>query len=222
MAAVENEGCDAVYHLGDAIAIGPHPRECLDLLLATPGMHLVRGNHETYLVDGIPNPRPRWISDGEVVHQAWVKEQLGPDLREEVSTWPYLIDEEFAGVRVRFLHYALEPAGQDFLPMLRNPSAAELDALFEPHDAQLVFYGHDHSFADRQGETRFIDPGSLGCQKEAIAPFTVVEFGRGKFDVEHHAVRYDDRQLYQDFERRGVPDRDFLYRAFFGGRFSRR
>lgn len=185
-------------------------------------MRLIRGNHESYYLDGIPDPRPPWMSDGEVAHQAWVKGQLGPDLREEVAAWPYLIDEEFAGVRVRFLHYALDPAGRDFLPMLRDPSTADLCALFEPNDTQLLFYGHDHRSADRQGEVRFINPGSLGCQKEAIAPFTVVEFSKGKYGVSHRAVRYDDSELYKDFERRGVPERDFLYRAFFGDRFPPR
>ncbi len=31
---VVEEGGDAVYHTGDAIAIGPFPNECLDLLIS--------------------------------------------------------------------------------------------------------------------------------------------------------------------------------------------
>jgi len=33
--AVRTEGYDAIFHTGDAIAIGPYPAECLDLLLNT-------------------------------------------------------------------------------------------------------------------------------------------------------------------------------------------
>ncbi len=34
LAALDAEGCEFVVHTGDAIGIGPHPAECLDLLLA--------------------------------------------------------------------------------------------------------------------------------------------------------------------------------------------
>jgi hypothetical protein len=35
------------------------------------------------------------------------------------------------------------------------------------------------------------------------------------------AVPYDDEPLFRAFEERRVPERAFLYRAFFGGRFPR-
>jgi protein phosphatase len=31
--AIRREGCEALFHTGDAIGIGPYPAECLDLLL---------------------------------------------------------------------------------------------------------------------------------------------------------------------------------------------
>ena len=36
LADIAREGCDALVHTGDAIAIGPQPAECLDLLLGMP------------------------------------------------------------------------------------------------------------------------------------------------------------------------------------------
>jgi predicted phosphodiesterase len=67
--AIGEEKCDAIFHVGDAIAIGPYPAECVDLLLSTPNLKSVTGNHEQYYVKGIPTPRPKWMSDGEVEHQ---------------------------------------------------------------------------------------------------------------------------------------------------------
>lgn len=37
---------DAIFHTGDAIGIGPFPAETLDLLLTTPRLHGVMGNHD--------------------------------------------------------------------------------------------------------------------------------------------------------------------------------
>ncbi len=33
---IRREGCDAIFHTGDSIGIGPYPAECLELLLNTP------------------------------------------------------------------------------------------------------------------------------------------------------------------------------------------
>ena len=46
LAALQREGCDAIFHTGDAIGIGPCPAECLDLLLNTPRVRPVMGNHD--------------------------------------------------------------------------------------------------------------------------------------------------------------------------------
>jgi predicted phosphodiesterase len=95
---IQKEGYDAVYHTGDAIAIGPHPAETLDLLLNTPNVRLIMGNHDSWFVHGLPIPQPSWMSDGEVTHQHWVHASLDPSLRSVVAQWPYVIQEELEGV----------------------------------------------------------------------------------------------------------------------------
>jgi predicted phosphodiesterase len=218
--AICGRGCEAIVSTGDAIAIGPHPAECLDLLLCTAGVQCVRGNHETWLVDGPPQPRPEWMSEGEVEHQHWTHRCIDAPARAAVVRWPYLIRQEFEGVRVAFMHYGLDSSGRDFVPIARHPQADELDRVFGNTQADLVFYGHDHWLSDRQGRARYINPGSLGCHTVATARYCVVEFGRGGYTVEHCQAPYDDRDLARAFEQRAVPERGFLYQAFFGGRFG--
>ena len=48
----------------------------------------------------------------------------------------------------------------------------------------------------------------------------MLEIYNGQILISHHAAPYDDRSLYEAFEQRAVPERDFIYQAFFGGRFS--
>ena len=57
MRAIRREDADAIFHTGDAIGIGPFPAECLELLLGTPGVHLICGNHDSWFSTGIPEPQ---------------------------------------------------------------------------------------------------------------------------------------------------------------------
>ena len=60
--SIEREGYDLLVHLGDAIAIGPFPAECLERLLALPRARLLMGNHDVWFASGLPEPRPSWMS----------------------------------------------------------------------------------------------------------------------------------------------------------------
>ncbi|MCP5096980.1 MAG: metallophosphoesterase family protein [Chloroflexi bacterium] len=217
--AIKHEGVDAMIHLGDAISIGPFSAECLDLLLSQSNIHFIMGNHDAWYANGLPQPQPKWMSNGEVMHQTWTHRQINPSLRQVVAKWPYVMQETFEKVSFTCLHYALQPAGNDFLPIVQNPSTADLDHLFETSQTDLIFYGHTHRFADAQGKARYINPGSLGCYTEPVARYTAVTCHQGSYTIDHCAIPYDDQPLFAAFENRQVPEKEFLYEAFFGDRF---
>jgi predicted phosphodiesterase len=217
--AIGAEGCDAIYHTGDAIAIGPYPAECLELLFHTPNIHFVVGNHETYLLDGLPKRQPAWMYDNEVEHQLWTHSRLDPQIQAELARWPYRLEHDFGGVMTLYVHYGLAPSGQGFLPVIQDAKAVDLDKVFARQSARLVFYGHNHRASDVKGRARYVNPGSLGCHSTAIARYCVADFHRGQYRATHRGVPYDDTRLPRAFERRGVPAREFIYRAFFGGPF---
>ena len=220
LAAIDTLDCDTVIHTGDAIAIGPFPAETLGLLLDR-GVTCLLGNHDLYFAHGLPDPRPDWMSSSEVEHQQWTHAQLNPGLRHVVQHWPLQHFQDLDGRRVLFTHYALRPDGSDFVPIVRLPDAATFDALFADEVADLVFYGHDHTPADMQGKRRYVNPGSLGCAREAVARFAVMDVAPdGTYRLTFEAVPYDDAPLIGAFEDRQVPVRDFLAKAFFGGRFD--
>jgi predicted phosphodiesterase len=218
--AIEAEGCDRIYHLGDAVAIGPQPAETLDLLLNTPRMRLIMGNHDYRFVHGMPDVVPDNISPGELEHQAWTRAQLDPALREVVAQWPLAIREEWGGHRVAFLHYGLSLMGTAFVPSIRNATPEDMDGLYADQDAEYVFFGHHHSHADLQGRARYMNPGALGCSRAAEVRFYIAEFGRGEPRIEFRLAPYDDGPLFEAFEARRVPEREFIYQRFMGRRFS--
>jgi predicted phosphodiesterase len=221
LSELEQEGFDLLVHLGDAIAIGPFPAECLELLLNVRNARFVMGNHDEYFAHGLPQPRPNGMSDGEVEHQNWTHHQIDSALRSVVGQWPYRLYHDF-GVPTTFVHYPLDASGRRFVPFMKNPTLTELDksfALFAANISSLNFYGHNHHFSDLVGHVRYVNPGSLGCAPAPIARYTLVKYGLGNYSLAHRAVRYDDAELLHAFEQRNVPERAFIYRAFFGGRF---
>ncbi len=215
LSAIQDAQCGAIYHTGDVIGIGPFPAECLDRLLATPHIHLLMGNHDAWFAFGLPRPRPTWMSDGEVAHQQWVHAQLDPSLRSVVAGWPYIVQEEWEGVRVTLLHYALDDTQRDFVPIVRDPTPADLDRIFASYQSDIVFYGHHHPASDLRGHGRYMNPGSLGCCTRPVARFAILECTDGAYTLEHHEVPYDDTSLFLEMERRQVPERDFICRVFF-------
>jgi hypothetical protein len=139
-------------------------------------------------------------------------------LRAAVARWPYAIHEEFDGLRVAFAHYGLGEAGQCCAPFVRDPTPSDLDRLFAPFSpTAVVFYGHDHTPADRVGSARYVNPGALGCGPEPVARFAILAVGvDGRYQIATHAVSYDQADLIRQFEERDVPERAFILKAFFG------
>ena len=220
--AIRAEGYDLLVHTGDAIGIGPYPAECLELLLSTPKTRFVMGNHDSYFADGIPQPVLASMSAGEIEHHRWAHSQLDAQLRSVVAKWPYVIEEEYAGTTSTFVHYALDNSGRDYMPSVRRPAVADLDRAFVRHKPGLIFYGHDHCASDLVGQARYVNPGPLGCLKTPTARYCVVTVRRNELNVGYREIAYEDIVLFEEFEKRQVPDRGFIYKAFFGGRFPHR
>lgn len=224
LAALEEEGYDELYHLGDAIAIGPFPSETLDLLLNAPRIHFVRGNHDQRFLKGIPDPPPPHMASGEAVHQRWTHAQLDPALRDEVAKWPWKIETALSGVLAVFQHYAFAQNGEGkegFAEVVRSPTAADMDRMFGEQEGSIICHGHNHSASEVQGRRWYINPGSLGCSGKAVARYAVLERSRVGYKLEYRHVPYDDRPLFEAFEKRQVPEREFIYRAFMGRRWPR-
>lgn len=217
LAAIARAGCDAIFHTGDAIGIGPYPSECLDRLLSTPNMHFLMGNHDELFAHGLPAAQWELMSEGEEQHQRWTHAQLDPGLRPAVASWPWSIRAEFGPLTVSFQHYALDAAGQGLGSFIARPDAAAFDRAFSDDGTALYFYGHDHRASDLRGRARYINPGALGCFTSPLARFAMLEVGDdGEYVVRHEAVPYDEAPLLRAFAERDVPERDFILRVFFG------
>ncbi|MEZ4862073.1 MAG: metallophosphoesterase family protein [Caldilineaceae bacterium] len=213
---IQRGGYDLLVHLGDVIGIGPYPAETLERLLAQPNIRCIMGNHDWWFVHGLP---VTW-DEHKRAHQEWIHQQLAPAMRAVVAQWPLTITEIFGGSTLTFTHYGLLSTPGDWQPIIPQATPVALDQLFCDYTTSLLCYGHHHPFSDLQGRARYINPGSLGCHTTAIARYTTITVAHNGCSVIHHRVPYDDTPLFEAFEKRQTPQRAFLYKAFFGGRFS--
>jgi predicted phosphodiesterase len=226
LAAIETLGCDRIVHVGDAIGIGPFPAETLALLLADPRLRFVMGNHDAWYVHGLPEPRPAWMSAGEWDHHGWTHAALDaadPAFRDAMRAWPWQLDDEIAGVCIRWQHYGLAGDGGPFVPIVHDPGPEALDRIFGMPGhlgaPDVLFFGHHHPAMDRVGTSgvRYLNPGALGTGGEGVARFAVLDIADdGRWTVTPHAVTYDPEPVIRAFGERKVPDRDLILTAFFG------
>jgi predicted phosphodiesterase len=215
LAAIDRFGVDLLVHTGDAIGIGPYPRECLELLSTRPATHCLMGNHDAWYAFGLPEPRPTWMGEGEWMHQQWTHAAVGPRYRATVAAWPYHLRLDSPAGLVELLHFPRNTEGEFLMPNLAPKTGGAAGALFAS-DARFLFFGHHHEAANLNGQnTRYINPGSLGCAPEPVARIAFLAIKEnGQWQLTTKAVPYDPTELLTEFERRCVPERDFIRRAF--------
>jgi predicted phosphodiesterase len=214
LAEIDRLGADAVYHTGDAIGIGPFPAECVDRLLSRPSTHLMMGNHDAWFAFGLPDESVPGMPSEEREHQRWVHAQLDPALKGVVAAWPYASSLRIEGLRLDFLHYPISDAGTFRSPQDLSPET--VSSLFQMPTSTVVFFGHDHRpWNITGGTTQFVNPGALGCSRDPVARFVVVEVETGgSYTMSFRSVPYDPDPLFRALEFRRVPARDFIRRTF--------
>jgi predicted phosphodiesterase len=215
LAAIDRFGVDLLVHTGDAIGIGPYPRECLEILMTRPATCCLLGNHDAWYAFGLPEPRPPWMGNGEWEHQQWTHTEVGSTLRPMVATWPYTALLDTPAGSIELLHFPLHPNGDFIMPSAAPKTGEAADALFQSI-ARFVFYGHHHDPANLVStKTRYLNPGALGCAPKPVAriAFLVVR-GAAQWELTISAIPYDPTALLVEFDKRGVPERDFIRRVF--------
>ena len=211
---LRGENCSKIFHVGDLISIGPYSRECLELALSIPEMEFIMGNHDYWYAFGLPSSNPKWMSKEEVDHQNWTHQQIGSQYRSQVQQWPFFIDFQVDKIKLTFRHYGLNQNKDWFKPIVKNPSAKDMDQIFDDVEADIVFYGHHHPQSEIDGQRRYINVGSAGCHDRSEVRIGILEVEDDIVDFHHKSVQYEDGSLIQEFDKRDVPARDLIRKVF--------
>ncbi len=214
--AAAMESPDIVIHLGDAVDMGPHPAEVVGSLAVQPRWCCLKGNHELFML-GYEKVGTDAL---ELLHRAWTHSQLSAEHMQILQNWPICHDLQVEELSVRCQHYALEPDRSAFSDYF-EPEPGFMEERFAVDGRQLVLFGHLHRPVEVQARhTYFIGLPSSGAYPTPQAPYTLVDVHGADYHITHKTTAYDDHLLYADMEAKQVPAREFLYRAFYGGRFT--
>ena len=215
MEAIKNAEIDYIYHLGDAVYLGPYSSECLEILLNDRRVKMIMGNYEEYCIFGKNHPHRIYWNDFVIEHQNQANSFLSQNVKEKIKEFPYIIYKTFEKVTVTFLHYGMKE-NKDFVDIIQNPSATDLNGIFKNINSEIIFYGHNHSSSDVQGKARYINPGSLGCSEDEFARYIVFEVDKNGYTVEPCKIEYDKRLLFKAFEEMKIVGREQIAKYYFG------
>ncbi len=220
---IENEKCEKIYHVGDAIGIGAFPRETLDLMLKEK-IVMIMGNHEKYYLTS-ELKFPSDTNKGEVNHHQWVKRELGTQYEAIISEFPVMLKEEIRGVTVGFMHYVIVPGSNGqlhFKQVKKDLDEENIDAFFELDGYDIIFYGHQHHpLLDCHGAEKgihYVNPSALGCQIGNFANYSILQVNEKEYSIVHKRVAYDKSIAIKALDERNVPAKEYIKKVFYGAK----
>ena len=215
---LEQVNYDRLICLGDIVAYGPQPRECLECLLRG-NTTIILGNHDLNII----KLKKRNIIQDEYSRQGqlwdiWTSRQLSDQQISILESNQEYLELNEAGQKMVLVHnirnntYIYENSYEFFF--------TELTAR---HPADMVFFGHSHQpFIRRCGKSLFINTGSVGQSRSGRTEATgaLIEDG----NVQILRIPYNPAstiealyslplhpeylKLWEEFYRKGIVDQD--------------
>lgn len=217
----DKQNCNKIVCAGDIIGIGPYPEETVQKVMTIPNLIAVRGNHEKYLLEGMPSKYPNDEGMGyeEMEHHKWEHGRLTKSSINFLRGLPYRVDFNEFGKNILVMHYCMNDRNQ-YVNYTPHPTESNLLSLFPEQGQDIVIYGHDHTGTICHSKNKwFINSGSLGCPANEIniARAAILEITEnGHVSVQSIEVKYDVSKVLEDIERLKYPDSEAIKHFFFG------
>ena len=91
----------------------------------------------------------------------------------------------------------------------------EICNAFSKYHAELIFFGHSHTLLEIYNNRLYVNPGSVGCHKEPVALFSVIDIKDKEIDTHNYQVEYSKEILFDALDKRQIPEREFIKKIFF-------
>jgi predicted phosphodiesterase len=228
-------GVDRWWALGDLVLFGPRPVEVLEILRGLPGIGMLSGNTDRYVLTG-EQPAPH-ATAADAAGDVGLVERYGA-VAAGIGWTRGVLDQ--AGVLDVLVALPAElrlslPGGLVMLGVHASPgcddgpgispgiSDEQLGSLLAGCGADIVVGGHTHLVTDRLvGGVRAVNPGSTGMSKRRgqTSWLYVEDTGDGDSDVivEQRVVPFDVDAVVSDLRRRRHPNADYMTSVLTGDR----
>lgn len=206
---------DCWWALGDLVLFGPCPAEVLELLHGLPGIRMLRGNTDRYVLTG-EQPAPHATATDaagsiDLVERfaamaagiGWTRGVLDQaDLLAGLISLPAQLRRQL-------------PSGATILGVHASPRA-----LVAGYGADVIIGGHTHFATDRLVDgIRALNPGSTGMPRTCgAANWLLLEDDGDALAVTHRNVPFDVDAVVSDLRRRRHPNAEFAASVLTGQR----
>lgn len=199
---------DITVVAGDTVNRGPRPRECLRFVQErqrTHGWHVIRGNHEGYVINHARPDAPR-SGPAFVVSQYsyWTYQQLGEDVSALAAMPPHISLPGPNRSEVRVTHASMRGDRDGIYP---DTTDAELRQQLGPAPfPPLMCVGHTHLPLVRQIDaTLVVNAGSVGMpfDGDPRASYAQVSWRNARWHVAIVRLDYDRQQAERAFFETG-------------------
>jgi putative phosphoesterase len=234
-AVLKDAGClevDRWWALGDLVLFGPRPAEVLERLRGLPGLSMLRGNTDRYVLTG-EQPAPHATAadaagsvDLVERHAAmaagigWTRgvlDQAG--LLSHLAALPTQLRLRLpSGAAVLGVHAS--PGADDGPGIEPGLADEQLRPLLTGCGAEVVIGGHTHVVTDRLVDgIRALNPGSAGLPRTCgTASWMLLEDDGQALAVTHRGVPFDVDAVVSDLRRRRHPNAEFVAALLTGQR----
>lgn len=228
----EQLGVDRWWALGDLVLFGPRPAEVLELLRGMPGIGMLRGNTDRYVLTG-EQPAPH-ATAADAAASVDLVERYGAVAAGIGWTRGVLDQAGLLGsltalpgeLRLRsadgtvILGVHASPGSDDGPGIEPGVSEERLRSLLAGCGAGIVIGGHTHHVTDRQVDgVRVLNPGSAGMPRTpGIATWLLLDDDREGVAVSQRGVPFDIDAVVRDLCGRRHPNAEFVSSILTGRR----
>lgn len=213
---LDEEKVDKIICCGDIIGIGANPEKTVQALISRKDKLItVRGNHEQYLLEGLPkkvHDDKRLMSSNEIKNHEWTHKQLSDSSKNFIRKMRISEIIQIQNKKIYLVHYPLN------VKNIKNPTAQQNKEMFKEIDADIFLYGHTHTTSINQNDNKwYINPGSLGCPgKSNIANAGILYIDEKEVHYKHLQVEYDARKAILEIEKLKFPFYKQILEIFYG------
>lgn len=211
---------DKIICCGDIIGIGINPEETVQTLLKRKNMLIaVRGNHEQYLLNGLPkeiHDNKRKMSEKEIENHKWNQSKLSKQSIEFLKGLETFQNINLAGKQFYITHYPQKDDGT-YKKHIKNPSAMDNIEMFKEIDTDIFLYGHTHTFSINNIDNKlYINTGALGCPTGSnIARAGVLEIINDKVNFESININYNVKEIIEEINNLKFPFYEEILKIFY-------
>lgn len=223
-------GVDRWWALGDLVLFGPRPAEVLELLHGLPGLSMLRGNTDRYVLTG-EQPAPH-ATAADAAASIDLVERYGA-MAAGIGWTRGVLDQ--AGLLASLVDLPMRlrlrlPSGVGLLGVHASPHAddgpgirpaiadEQLRSLLAGCGADVVVGGHTHDATDRFVDgIRALNPGTAGLPRgTGTAGWLLLDDDGDALSVTQHTTPFDVGAVVGDLRRRRHPNAEFIASILVG------